>query len=614
MVMRLDNKSNRNEGKAMTTQRSTSHTRQPKRTFLSRFYITVLAALAITIVPLFACGGSEDSPYGYPGQPGASSQLGAPGEPGAPGEASSVRAKLGLDDSLIPRPAATVVVVREVAVESEVMKAVEAMPAATALPVAAMERVEAEEEFGESVDISFQPQTRMIVRNADMIVQSNDPVSAIDLISDIAVRQGGWVVNSNSSDRGFYSITIRVPADVLDTVIEQISAIADKVESVTSDSTDFTEEYIDLGARRATIQETVDALTAFLQNENYDNVEALLEVQREITYWQSELEVIDGRMSFISESAAFSRLSVTVNQSPIPIRVDVGEDVHVGIGVGNKYTARFFPPEGYDRFEIVWDFGDGSSPQTVYSGLRTQGEDGFLSVPVRHTFMSDELSPHVVSANVKAYSDRGLAEGEDQLWANVSELPRIDAFISSEERVVEQGETVTFTASFNHPETLRDVEYTWDFRDGSEVISGTVQAGDTGIEVEHAFERHRPEPYIVVFEIQGDSDAGEVKETHEMYISVDPAPSVESSDFDAGGTATDAVNVLIGVFTFAGTAGIWLAITSPIWLILGAVIFFVVRFIRRRQRNVRRVVYVPNDEAVSEEEQTDNDDVPQSPR
>ena len=572
----------------MTTQRSTTHTRQPKRTFLSRFYITVLATLAIAIVPLFACGGSEESTHGYPG------------EPGVPGEASRVRAKLGLDDSLIPRPAATVVVVREVAVESEVMKAVEAMPVATALPVAAMEKVEAEE-FGESVDISFQPQTRMIVRNADMIVQSNDPVSAIDLISDIAVRQGGWVVNSNSSDRGFYSITIRVPADTLDTVIEQISAIADKVESVTSDSTDFTEEYIDLGARRATIQETVDALTAFLQNENYDSVEALLEVQREITYWQSELEVIDGRMSFISESAAFSRLSVTVNQSPMPMRVDVGGDVQVGIGVGRKYTARFFPPDGYDRFEIVWDFGDGSPPQTVYSGLRTQGEDGFLSVPVRHTYASDELSPHVVSANVKAYSDRGLAEGEDRLWANVSELPRIDAFISSEERVVEQGETVTFTASFNHPEILRDVEYTWDFRDGSEVVTGTVEAGDTGIEVEHAFERHRPEPYVVVFEIQGNSDAGEVKETHEMYISVDPAPSVESSDFDAGGTATNAVNVLIGVFTFAGTAAIWLAITSPIWLIAGAIVFFVVRLIRRRQRNVQRVVYVPNPEPGNED-------------
>ena len=77
------------------------------------------------------------------------------------------------------------------------------------------------------------------------------------------------------------------------------------------------------------------------------------------------------------------------------------------------------------------------------------------------------------------------------------------------------------------------------------------------------------------------------------HIYVYPGPEIESSDFNPGGTATNAVNALIGVASFAGNAGIWLAITSPIWLILGAVIFFIVRFIIRRQRNVQRVVYVP---------------------
>ncbi|MYK61293.1 MAG: DUF4349 domain-containing protein, partial [Chloroflexi bacterium] len=348
-----------------------------------------------------------------------------------------------------------------------------------------------------------------------------------------------------------------------------------------------------LGARRSTIQETVDALTELLRNENYDSVQELLEVQREITNWQAELERIDGRLAFISESAAYSRLSVNVNRSPIPMRVDVGEDVHVGIGLGRKYTARFFPPEDYDNFEITWDFGDGSAPQTVYTGLRTEGEDGLLSVPVPHTYHSDEFAPHVVTVSIRAYSDRGLAEGEDQLWANVSELPRIDAFVTASQWDVEEGQPVTLTASFNHPDLLRNVRYSWDFRDGSTVVEGTVASGDTGVEIEHIFDRHRPESYQIVFEIRGDSDAGEVEETHYAHVYVYPGPEIESSDFNPGGTATNAVNALIGVASFAGNAGIWLAITSPIWLILGAIVFFIVRFIIRRQRNVQRVVYVP---------------------
>ena len=499
----------------------------------------------------------------------------------------------------------TVVVERvvEVAVEKEVMKEVE-----LAQPAAAMAMKMGAEESAQNVDIAFQPQNRIIVRNADMSVESNDPIATIDDIGDLAVGRGGWVVNSNTSDHGFYHITVRIPAETLDAVIEQIAASVAKVISVNSDSTDFTEEYIDLGARRSTVQETVDALTELLRNENYDSVQELLEVQREITNWQADLERIDGRLAFISESAAFSRLTVTVNRSPIPMEVDVGEDVHVGIGIGRKYTARFFPPEDYDSYEITWDFGDGSGPQTVYSGLRTQGEDGLLSVPVRHTYSSDEFSPHVVTVRVRASSDRGLAEGEDQLWANVSELPRLDAFISASEWDAEQGEPVTFTASFNHPDTLRDVEYTWDFRDGSPVVSGTVANGETGVEVEHTFERHRPESYRVVFEIQGDSDAGEVKEFHEAYVSVYPAPTVEEADFDAGGTATNAVNALVSVFAFAGTAAIWLAITSPIWLIVGGVIFGIVWFINRLDRRRQRVVYVPSDPG----EQDDESDGPRT--
>ena len=563
--------------------------------------IAIIVALATTIVFAFACDGAGESlDYGYPGSPG---RPGEPGAPGAPGEFGALAAREDSDGQFaVETDVVEKQVVREVevVVEKEVMQS-KAMPEATAV-AAPM----SQDELGQNVDISIQPTNRIIVRNADMIVESNAPAETIAVIGDLAISRGGWVVSSNTIEEGsYYHITVRIPADTLDSVVGQISANVAKVLSSQSDSTDFTEEYIDLGARRSTVQETVDALTELLKNENYDSVQELLEVQREITNWQSELESIDGRMSFISESAAYSRLTVTVNRSPIPMRVDVGEDIHVGIGVGRKYTARFFPPEGYDSFEIVWDFGDGSEPQTVRSGLRTQGEDGLLSVPVRHIYHSDEFSPHVVTATIRAFSDRGLAEGEDQLWADVSELPRLDAFVTASEWDVEEGKPVTITASFNNPETLRDIRYSWDFRDGSPVVEGAVAQGDTGIEIEHVFDRHRPESYQIVFDIRGDSDAGEVEETHYAHVYVYPGPEIESSDFDAGDTATNAVNVLITVVSFAGTAAIWLAITSPIWLIIGGVIFGIVWFVNRLDRKRQRVVYVPSDSGEHDGESED---------
>lgn len=562
----------------MNLRRSTPKNRRSGIPPISALRVAMFVVLATAIAFAFSCAGADESASYEPAPMFArveSQDRMVAAAPGAPGVAAA--------PTVIVKE---VVVEKAVELESEAL-AMEVAPAAAAAPGSV-------EEFGESVEISLQPQTRIIVRNADMTIESNDPAATIDVIGELAVQRGGWVVNSNASDIGFFNITIRVPADTLDAVIEQVSSLATKVEAITSDSTDFTEEYIDLGARRTTVQETVDALTVLLKSENYNSVEELLEVQREITNWQSELEIIDGRMSFISESAAFSRLTVFVNRSPIPMQVDVGDDLHIGIGISHKFTARFHPPEDYDRFEITWDFGDGSPQETIGSALKTQGEEGFLSVPVRHTYFSDEFAPHVVTASVRAFSDRGLAEGEDSQWVQVSELPAFDAFVWASENDVQEGDMVTLIASFNHPDTIRNVEYEWHVRDGSKPKTGVVPAGETNVELEHVFTRYRPDSYRVEFKITGDSDAGEVEEIRETYVYVYPAPTVDSAEFEPAGTATNAFNVLVSVAAFAGTAAIWLAITSPIWLIIGAIIFFFVRFLIRRQRNVQRVVYVPS--------------------
>ena len=138
-------------------------------------------------------------------------------------------------------------------------------------------------------------------------------------------------------------------------------------------------------------------------------------MQREITSWQTELETIDGRLRFISQSANFSKLQVTVNLSPIPMQVDAGSDIRVGLSTQRQYTARFNPPAGYDTYEIIWDFGDGTPPRSANSALRTQNEEGLLSVPVVHSYSSDGFSPYVVTVNIKAYSENGVAEGEDKI-------------------------------------------------------------------------------------------------------------------------------------------------------------------------------------------------------
>ena len=222
--------------------------------------IAIVVALASVLTFVVACSASDESYY-YKSSDGDSysKSLGLD-RPGLPA------ALTGRNDADGQFAFATVVV-REVVVEKEVMKEVMLekevvmSESTTAVPQPA-----SEQQLGQNVNISIQPQNRIIVRNADMRVEADDPIAAVDDIGDLAVARGGWVVNINTIDEGgFYYITIRIPAETLDAVIEQITADVAKVLSVSSDSTDFTEEYIDLGARRSTVQETVDASLNFYE-------------------------------------------------------------------------------------------------------------------------------------------------------------------------------------------------------------------------------------------------------------------------------------------------------------------------------------------------------------
>ena len=173
-----------------------------------------------------------------------------------------------------------------------------------------------------------------------------------------------------------------------------------------------------------------------------------------------------------------------------------------------------------------------------------------MSTPITMT----QFSPYVVKVNVKASYDRGVSEGGDQLWAHVSELPKIEAYLSVSQHTIEENQPVRFTATFNHPDTLRNLMHRWDFRDGSKITEEPIAPDVTRVEIEHAFDRFRPESYPVKFEIWGESDAGEVRETHIIGVYVKASPTVNSSEFEPGDTATQGLNVLVAFFTFAGTA------------------------------------------------------------
>lgn len=158
---------------------------------------------------------------------------------------------------------------------------------------------------------------RVVIRSANLSIVVPDPSQSAQEISRLADEMGGFVVSSNVSQAFFAeanisadraSITIRVPAERLDEALEQIRAGATEVRSESVSGQDVTQEFTDLQSRLRNLQAAEQQLLQILDNAT--DTEDVLNVFNRLTQNQEQIEIVKGRIQFLSESAALSAISV----------------------------------------------------------------------------------------------------------------------------------------------------------------------------------------------------------------------------------------------------------------------------------------------------------------
>ncbi len=181
---------------------------------------------------------------------------------------------------------------------------------------AANEAIEAQTEI---------PQQRLIIRTADMSIVVADTEAAMNTIAQMVEENGGWVVNSSVyqySDTAMTGdITVRVPAEGFNSATEAIRGLAIEVQRESTSGQDVTEEFVDLSSRLENLESTAARVRSFLDEAK--TVEEALAVNQELSRLEGEIEVIKGRMQFLSQSAAFSTISIhlTPDEASRPVEV-----------------------------------------------------------------------------------------------------------------------------------------------------------------------------------------------------------------------------------------------------------------------------------------------------
>lgn len=157
---------------------------------------------------------------------------------------------------------------------------------------------------------------RKVIYEALLSVKVPDVDKAVRDLNGKAADLGGYVADSNrdnARDLPTARITYRIPqARYTDFMAYARNLGEPGTEWI--DSTDVTEEFVDLEARLTNRLVHEERLLAMLSKT--ESVEELLAVERELARVREDIEVIEGRLRYLGEKVDMATVTISLSQQP----------------------------------------------------------------------------------------------------------------------------------------------------------------------------------------------------------------------------------------------------------------------------------------------------------
>jgi len=156
-------------------------------------------------------------------------------------------------------------------------------------------------------------QSRKLIRTVELELAVKDTGAAATRVQEIVSTHGGFVETMNahrSETLMHYEMTLRLPAERLDTALAAIKGLAVRVDREQLATEDATSRYVDLQSNLRTLSVTETELRELLaeSRERGRKVEDVMAVYRELTGIRGQIEQIQGQLQSIDRLAALSTL------------------------------------------------------------------------------------------------------------------------------------------------------------------------------------------------------------------------------------------------------------------------------------------------------------------
>ncbi|CAJ1585088.1 DUF4349 domain-containing protein [[Mycobacterium] wendilense] len=154
---------------------------------------------------------------------------------------------------------------------------------------------------------------RDVVKTATMRVTVTDTTDAADRAADIATEADGRVDNrtddaGSGAGRAQSTVTLRVPADRLDDVLEELETLG-FVQNLDTRVEDVTAQRVDLDARITALQTSVERLLSIMRDAR--DPEALISAEDALSERQAELDSLRAQRTALGDRIAYSTVAVT---------------------------------------------------------------------------------------------------------------------------------------------------------------------------------------------------------------------------------------------------------------------------------------------------------------
>ena len=144
--------------------------------------------------------------------------------------------------------------------------------------------------------------------HVNMRVERGAIPKTIEEVIDIAEANGGYLISRTDQ-----SVEIRVPSLALRETLSKVESQGEVLRrSVTAQ--DVSEQYHDLGVRLRSLEAVRDRLEQFLGRAA--NVSEAMEIAKQLDAVGQQIDQVKGRMQFLRTRAAFSLLSVALEEKP----------------------------------------------------------------------------------------------------------------------------------------------------------------------------------------------------------------------------------------------------------------------------------------------------------